>query len=58
MSNKLVGACLFAQSGGPTAVINASAYGVFTAAMEAPEITRVLGAAHGITGVKIGRAHV
>lgn len=51
MSNKLVGACLFAQSGGPTAVINASAYGVFTAAMEAPEITRVLGAAHGITGV-------
>ena len=51
MSNKLTGACIFAQSGGPTAVINASAYGVFITALEAPEITRVLGAAHGITGV-------
>ncbi|NLM84699.1 MAG: 6-phosphofructokinase [Clostridiales bacterium] len=51
MSNKLIGACIFAQSGGPTAVINASAYGVFVAAFDAPEITRVLGAAHGITGV-------
>ena len=28
MNGKLVGACIFGQSGGPTAVINASAYGV------------------------------
>ena len=28
MSEVLKGACVFGQSGGPTAVINASAYGV------------------------------
>lgn len=51
MSKKLVGACIFGQSGGPTAVINASAYGVIRAALDAEEITRVYGAAHGIKGV-------
>lgn len=51
MSMKLVGACIFGQSGGPTAVINASAYGVIRAALDAEEITRVYGAAHGIKGV-------
>jgi 6-phosphofructokinase len=51
MSEKLIGTCIFAQSGGPTAVINASAYGVFKAAFAAPEITGVYGAAHGITGI-------
>jgi 6-phosphofructokinase 1 len=51
MSNQLKGACLFGQSGGPTAVINASAYGVIRTALDAPQITRVLGAAHGIKGV-------
>jgi len=51
MSTKLTGACLFGQSGGPTSVINASAYGVIKTALEAPEITRVYGAAHGIVGV-------
>jgi 6-phosphofructokinase 1 len=51
MANKLTGACVFAQSGGPTAVINASAYGVIKTALEAPEITKVYGAAHGITGI-------
>jgi len=51
MSNELRGACLFGQSGGPTAVINASACGVFQTALAAPQITRVLGAAHGIRGV-------
>ena len=51
MSNKLVGACIFGQSGGPTAVINASAYGVIKTALEAEEITKVYGAAHGIKGV-------
>lgn len=51
MSDKLRGACVFGQSGGPTAVINASAYGVIKTALEAPEITNVYGAAHGITGI-------
>ena len=51
MSKKLVGACIFGQSGGPTAVINASAYGVIKTALEADEITKVYGAAHGIKGV-------
>jgi 6-phosphofructokinase 1 len=45
------GACIFAQSGGPTAVINASAYGVIKTALRSPEITRVYGAANGIVGV-------
>ena len=51
MAEKLKGACVFAQSGGPTAVINASAYGVFKTALAAPEITNVYGAAHGIMGI-------
>lgn len=51
MAEKLIGACIFAQSGGPTAVINASAYGAIRAALDAPEITKVYGAAHGIIGV-------
>ena len=51
MSEKLIGSCIFGQSGGPTAVINASAYGVIRAALDAEEITKVYGAAHGIKGV-------
>jgi 6-phosphofructokinase 1 len=51
MENLLKGACLFGQSGGPTSVINASAYGVFKTALESEAITRVLGAAHGVKGV-------
>ena len=51
MSEKLIGSCIFGQSGGPTAVINASAYGVIRAALDAEEITTVYGAAHGIRGV-------
>ncbi len=47
----LKGACIFGQSGGPTSVINSSAYGVFKTALENDNITRVLGAAHGIKGV-------
>ena len=47
----LKGACIFGQSGGPTSVINSSAYGVFSQALKDPNITRVLGAAHGIKGV-------
>ena len=48
---QLTGACIIGQSGGPTAVINASAQGVIQTALKTPCITRVLGAAHGIKGV-------
>ena len=48
---KLTGACIIGQSGGPTAVINASAQGVIQTALKSDCITRVLGAAHGIKGV-------
>ena len=51
MSRPLTGACIIGQSGGPTSVINASAYGVINTALASPYITRVLGASHGITGV-------
>lgn len=50
--SKLVGNAVFGQSGGPTAVINASAAGVFTEALkQAGVIKRVFGAAHGIVGI-------
>ncbi len=48
---KLVGACMFGQSGGPSSVINSSAAGVFTEALKQDCITAVYGAAHGIKGV-------
>lgn len=51
MEKKLCGACILAQSGGPTAVINSSAYGVIRAALDADCITKVYGAEHGIKGV-------
>ena len=51
MSNTLKGACVVAQSGGPTAVINSSAYGVIRTALDCPDITKVYGADHGIVGV-------
>lgn len=47
----LKGSCIFGQSGGPTSVINASAFGVFDEAFKNGQITRVLGAAHGIKGI-------
>ena len=43
MSEKLIGACIFGQSGGPTSVINASAYGVIRTALDAEEITNPFG---------------
>ena len=46
--SELRGACIIGQSGGPTAVINASALGVIRTALDTDCITRVLGAAHGI----------
>ena len=47
----LVGAAIIGQSGGPSAVINASAYGVIKTALESESITTVYGAFHGIVGV-------
>ena len=47
----LKGALVFAQSGGPTSVINASAAGVFLEALDSENITAVYGAAHGIRGI-------
>ena len=47
----LKGACIIGQSGGPTSVINASAYGAIRAGLDADAITKVYGAAHGIRGV-------
>ena len=49
--NELKGALIIGQSGGPTSVINASAYGVIDTALKAGCITQVLGAEHGIKGV-------
>ena len=42
---------LVAQSGGPTAAINATLSGIIEAALQNPEITDVLGACYGIQGV-------
>ena len=47
----LKGALVFAQSGGPTSVINASAAGVFIEGLHSDAITAVYGAAHGIRGI-------
>lgn len=45
------GGALIAQSGGPTAVINASACGVIQEALRQPAITDLFGANNGILGV-------
>lgn len=44
--------CLVAQSGGPTAAINASLAGVIHAALKSKDIQTVYGAVHGILGVQ------
>lgn len=49
--SELKGAMIIGQSGGPTAVINASAYGAIKAGLDSDCITKVYGAAHGIVGV-------
>ena len=48
---KLKGACLIGQSGGPTSVINASALGCIETALREECITKVYGAANGIKGL-------
>ena len=49
--SQLKGACIIGQSGGPSAVINASAYGAIKTALDNENITQVLGALNGIKGV-------
>ena len=49
--SELKGAMIIGQSGGPTSVINASAYGAIKAGLDSGSITKVYGAAHGIVGV-------
>ena len=51
MSEALKGALIIGQSGGPSSVINASAYGCIRTALDADCITKVYGAYHGIKGV-------
>lgn len=48
---KLKGACIIGQSGGPTSVINASALGCIETALAEECITKVYGAANGIKGI-------
>lgn len=45
---------LVGQSGGPTAVINGSLYGVVTAGLASPDIGRVIGMVNGIEGFLAG----
>lgn len=52
-----MGNCLVAQSGGPTAVINASLAGVIKANQLNPLYQRVLGGIHGIEGILAGRLY-
>lgn len=47
----LKGAAIIGQSGGPTSVINASAYGCIKTALENENITKVYGSLNGILGV-------
>jgi 6-phosphofructokinase 1 len=47
----LHGNIVYGQSGGPSPVINASAYGVLKEALESREITKVFAAKHGIQGI-------
>ena len=49
--SELKGAMIIGQSGGPTSVINASAYGAIKAGLDSDAITAVYGAANGIVGV-------
>lgn len=49
--SKLRGKCLVGQSGGPTAVINASLCGMIQEAARHPEIEGIYGARHGVVGL-------
>ena len=47
--------CLVAQSGGPTAVINASVSGILDANIKYKEFEKIYGAKNGIEGVMDGK---
>ena len=49
--SQLKGAAVIGQSGGPSAVINASAYGAIKTALESDAITHVYGMQNGILGL-------
>ena len=49
--NKLIGAAVIGQSGGPSSVINASAYGAIKTALDSDAITHVYGMCNGIVGL-------
>ena len=51
MAEELIGNCLVAQSGGPTAVINASVAGVVSEALNHPCIEEIYGGMNGILGI-------
>ncbi len=51
MPEELNGNCLIAQSGGPTAVINASLAGAITEALNHPCIEEIYGARNGVVGI-------
>ena len=46
------------QSGGPSSVINCSAYGVIKTGLENPNITKVYGAFHGIRRETVRLEHL
>lgn len=47
----LIGKVLVAQGGGPTAVINQSLVGVVLEARKFPQVTKIYGALHGVSGI-------
>lgn len=49
--NKLIGNCIIAQSGGPTSVINASAYGVIREFLDTDSSIKVYAGTHGVQGI-------
>lgn len=54
MTNKLTGAAIIGQSGGPTVVINQSLVGFIQEATKHDCITKILGARHGVEGIMNG----
>ena len=48
---KLEGNVLVAQGGGPTAVINQSMIGAVLEARKFPQVTKIYGALHGVSGI-------
>ena len=51
MAEELIGNCLVAQSGGPTAVINASVAGVISEALNQECIEEIYGGMNGVLGI-------